>query len=150
MSYPIDHMQLSVGDYKKARAFYLKALKPLGWEMMMEFPSARTATHGGLGTEGKPFLWLVQGRKQTPRTHIAFGAKSRAEVDAFYKAALAAGGQDNGPPGVRKHYHPNYYAAFVRDPDGHNIEAVTHTAPARPRRASTTKARTRAAKTKAP
>ena len=130
----VDHMQLSVEDYPRAKAFYLKALKPLGWSLMMEFPEKGTPMYGGFAVDGKPFLWIAGGARQVPKTHIAFGAMSRAEVDAFYKAALAAGGTDNGPPGVRKLYHPNYYGAFVLDPEGHNIEAVTHSAPAAPKK----------------
>lgn len=135
----IDHMQLAVADYAKAKAFYLKALKPLGWTLAMEFPEEGAPAFGGFAVDGKPYLWLAGGTRQTPRTHIAFGANSRAEVDAFYKAAMAAGGTDNGPPGVRKMYHPNYYAAFVLDPEGHNIEAVTHSAPATAKKASAKK-----------
>lgn len=135
----VDHMQLSVEDYPRAKAFYAKALKPLGWSLMMEFPEKGTPMYGGFAVEGKPFLWIAGGARQVPRTHIAFGATSRAEVDAFYKAALAAGGTDNGPPGVRKLYHPNYYGAFVFDPEGHNIEAVFHGAPAAPKKAAPAK-----------
>jgi catechol 2,3-dioxygenase-like lactoylglutathione lyase family enzyme len=127
----VDHIQMSVEDYPRARAFYLAALKPLGWSLMMEFPEGKSPSYGGFGVEGKPFLWIGAGARQTPPTHTAFGATSRDEVDAFYVAAIAAGATDNGPPGVRKLYHPNYYAAFVRDPEGHNIEAVFHGAPAR-------------------
>ena len=126
----VDHIQLSVEDYPRAKAFYLKALKPLGWSLMMEFPEKGTPSHGGFAVDGKPFLWIGAGARQVPPTHIAFGATSRSEVDAFYKAAMAAGAKDNGPPGVRKLYHPNYYGAFVFDPEGHNIEAVFHGAPA--------------------
>ncbi len=81
----------------------------------------------GYGVPPKPDFWLHEGPPQTPRVHIAFRARTRAEVDAFHAAALAAGGRDNGPPGVRAHYHLDYYGAFVLDPDGHNIEAVCHT-----------------------
>jgi catechol 2,3-dioxygenase-like lactoylglutathione lyase family enzyme len=123
----IDHISLSVSDYAAARAFYKAALKPLGWSLMMEFPSKKDAKYGGFGVEGKPFFWIGEGKKKTsPRMHIAFGAESRKAVDAFYKAAIKAGGKDNGKPGVRAHYHPNYYGAFVLDLDGQNIEAVCH------------------------
>lgn len=82
----------------------------------------------GYGVAPKPDLWIASGSPQEPRVHIAFRADNREQVDAFYKAALAAGGRDNGPPGPRPHYHPGYYGAFVLDPDGHNIEAVCHSA----------------------
>jgi len=121
----LDHVQLSVEDYTRAKAFYAKALEPLGFSLMMEFPPDKPM-HGGFGAEGKPFFWITSGARQTPPTHIAFGAPSRAVVDAFYAAAMAAGGTDNGPPGLREMYHPTYYGAFVRDPEGHNIEAVCH------------------------
>ena len=132
----LDHIQLSVADYPRAKAFYARALQPLGFSLMMEFPQEGPPTHGGFAAEGKPFLWIAGGGRQTPPTHVAFGAASPAVVDAFYAAAMAAGGTDNGPPGTRALYHPNYYAAFVRDPEGHNIEAVCHgpgSAPARKR-----------------
>lgn len=118
----IDHVSLSVADFDAARTFYLAALKPLGMGLVMEFPGTC-----GLGPEGRPFFWLNAGGKTAPHIHLAFRADTRAAVDAFYKAAIAAGARDNGPPGLRSMYHPNYYAAFVIDPDGHNIEAVCHT-----------------------
>jgi catechol 2,3-dioxygenase-like lactoylglutathione lyase family enzyme len=117
----LDHVSVGVGDFERARAFYDQALAPLGLTVMM----------GGEGFAGygdtRPFFWIGGGRGviATP-THVAFAAGDRATVDAFYKAAMAAGGSDNGGPGVRAHYHPNYYGAFVRDLDGHNIEAVCH------------------------
>ena len=125
----IDHIGWQVDDYDRAVKFYTAALKPLGWTKMREFvyPGGKTA---GYGTKGKPYLWLSSGAKTAPRIHVALGADSRAAVDAFYKAAMKAGGTDNGPPGTRAEYHPTYYAAFVLDPDGHNVEAVTH-APAK-------------------
>jgi predicted lactoylglutathione lyase len=94
----------------------------------MEFPKAVTGDFdvAGLGSDGKPFFWLAGGGKTTPSVHIAFAADSRAEVDAFYQAAIAAGGKDNGKPGIRAQYHPTYYGAFVLDVDGHNVEAVCH------------------------
>jgi predicted lactoylglutathione lyase len=93
---------------------------------LMEVPKSMTGNvdAAGLGANGKAFFWLAAAGKTTPRMHLAFAANSRAEVDAFYNAAIAAGGKDNGPPGIRAHYHPNYYGAFVLDMDGHNIEAV--------------------------
>jgi len=124
----IDHMSLSVEDFARAKDFYGKALAPLGWTLIMEVPAELTGTvdGAGFGVGGKPFFWLAGGGRQTPHAHIAFGCETRAEVDAFYKAAMAAGGKDNGPPGIREMYHPNYYGAFVWDPEGHNIEAVCH------------------------
>jgi len=124
----IDHTSLSVSDFAAAKAFYAAALKPLGITVLMEFPKAVTGNVdvAGLGSNGKPFLWLGDAGKTTPRVHLAFAADSRAEVDAFYKAAIAAGAKDNGPPGIRAMYHPTYYGAFVLDADGHNVEAVCH------------------------
>ena len=126
MKHVIDHVQLSVTEYPAAKAFYEKALAPLGFSLMMEFPPGGAPSHGGFGVGGKPFFWLTSGSKQTPLAHIAFGAETRADVDAFYHAAIAAGGTDNGAPGLRPHYHEHYYGAFIRDPEGHNIEAVCH------------------------
>jgi catechol 2,3-dioxygenase-like lactoylglutathione lyase family enzyme len=117
----LDHIGLTVSDFGAAKAFYSAALKPLGITVLMEFPGA-----AGLGADGKPFFWLSGGGKTTPHVHLAFAAASRAEVDAFYNAAIAAGAKDNGPPGIRADYHPSYYGAFVLDADGHNIEAVCH------------------------
>jgi catechol 2,3-dioxygenase-like lactoylglutathione lyase family enzyme len=124
----IDHVGWQVSDYDVAVKFYNAALKPLGWKRQMEFdfPGGKAC---GYGPQGKPFFWLTSGAKTAPHVHLAFGAPSRAAVDAFYAAAMAAGGKDNGPPGVRTEYHPTYYAAFVLDPDGHNVEAVTHAPP---------------------
>jgi catechol 2,3-dioxygenase-like lactoylglutathione lyase family enzyme len=117
----LDHISLRVTDFEKAKKFYVEALKPLGYVVMMEFPGAC-----GMGADGKPDFWLTTAGKVSP-THIAFTAKNRHVVHAFHEAALNAGGQDNGKPGLRKEYHPNYYGAFVLDPDGNNIEAVIHT-----------------------
>jgi catechol 2,3-dioxygenase-like lactoylglutathione lyase family enzyme len=123
----IDHIGLTVSDYDKAKRFYEAALKPLGMTMMMEFPMETGGMAGGLG-KNKPILWISggSGAVTKPRIHFAFTATSRAEVDGFYREAMAAGGKDNGPPGIREHYHANYYAAFVIDPDGHNVEVVSH------------------------
>lgn len=122
-----DHTGISVSNFEAARAFYDKALAPLGSSMLKIVPTEYT---GGLGVCGygqdRPMFWLHEGQAQTPPVHIAFTAESRAMVDAFYAAAIAAGGKDNGAPGIRAHYHPTYYGAFVRDPDGNNIEAVCH------------------------
>ena len=117
----LDHITLIVTDGARSKKFYAAALKPLGYEITMEFgPSA------GFGQAGKPDFWIAPG-KPGSISHVAFHAKDRKTVDAFYKAAIAAGGKDNGKPGLRAQYHPNYYGAFVFDPDGHNIEAVCHT-----------------------
>ncbi|HEU6445518.1 MAG TPA: VOC family protein [Gaiellaceae bacterium] len=117
---PIDHVILNVRDYARSKAFYEQALKPLGYEVVMEFGEG-----AGFGLEGKPDFW-VSHRGDPTIVHVAFAAPDRRTVDAFYDAALAAGGEDNGPPGLRPHYHETYYAAFVHDPDGNNIEAVCH------------------------
>jgi catechol 2,3-dioxygenase-like lactoylglutathione lyase family enzyme len=124
----IDHINLSVSDFAAAKAFYAAALKPLGIAVLMEFPKSVTGScdFAGLGANGKPFFWLAATGKTAPGVHVAFAANSRAEVDAFYAAAIAAGGKDNGKPGIRTQYHPHYYGAFVLDADGHNIEAVCH------------------------
>jgi catechol 2,3-dioxygenase-like lactoylglutathione lyase family enzyme len=135
MAIEIDHITLSVGDYDKAKAFYAAALKPLRGGVLMEFPMDDGNKVMGLGSDGKPFLWVSGGGK-VPHQHIALRAETRAQVDAAYAAAMAAGGTDNGPPGLRPHYHKNYYAAFVLDPEGHNIEVVTHTPAAAAKRAS--------------
>jgi len=117
----IDHLMLKVRDFAKAKAFYTAALAPLGYEVVMEFGSM-----AGLGAQGKPDLWLAQDPENTRPTHIAFTAPNRKAVDAFYAAALKAGAKDNGAPGIRQDYHPTYYAAFVLDDNGHNVEAVVH------------------------
>jgi len=122
----LDHIGFGVSDYARSKAFYEKALAPLGIGIVMEVrPEEGGHAALGLGKNGKPFFWIALGAA-TGNIHVAFAAQSRAEVDAFHRAALAAGGRDNGAPGLRRHYHPNYYAAFVRDPDGHNVEAVCH------------------------
>jgi catechol 2,3-dioxygenase-like lactoylglutathione lyase family enzyme len=125
----IDHTGLGVSDPAVSRRFYEAALAPLGYQVMMQVPLEFTggAVVLGMGVPPKPDFWLREGAPQTPPLHVAFRADSREVVDAFYKAALAAGGKDNGPPGIRPHYHEHYYGAFVRDPDGHNIEACCHT-----------------------
>lgn len=127
----LDHTGVNVTSYAVSKAFYEKALAPLGITVAMEFGEA-----AGFGRGPKPDFWIACGkasfqseeqlRNITP-VHVAFSARSREEVDAFHAAALAAGGRDFGPPGIREHYHPGYYGAFVLDPDGHNIEAVHHT-----------------------
>jgi catechol 2,3-dioxygenase-like lactoylglutathione lyase family enzyme len=124
----IDHLGLSVADYDKSKRFYTAALAPLGLRLGREYPKSVTGDFdvGMFGPGGQTLFVVAGGGKATPPVHLAFRANSRAAVDAFYAAAVAAGGKDNGPPGVREHYHANYYAAFVYDPDGNNIEAVTH------------------------
>jgi catechol 2,3-dioxygenase-like lactoylglutathione lyase family enzyme len=126
----IDHMTILVSDYRRSVKFYLQALKPLGYAMTMQlddvsYPQLPAAFFAGLGVDGKPDLWLRPSTLVAP-THVAFRARSRALVDEFYREALAAGGTSNGEPGLRPEYHPSYYAAFVLDPDGYNIEAVCH------------------------
>lgn len=122
----IDHLGVSVTDYEKSRRFYEQALAPLGYTLIWEVPKEHTGGVGGFGVAPKPDFWIDGAGRPSPKLHVAFRAESRRKVDAFYKAAMAAGGRDNGAPGVRPHYHPNYYGAFVLDPDGHNIEAVCH------------------------
>jgi catechol 2,3-dioxygenase-like lactoylglutathione lyase family enzyme len=117
----IDHIGIQVGDLERAVAFYSKALAPLGYVEIKRFGQAV-----GFGVAGKPSFWIDGSGAPHDKLHIAFRAKGRAEVRAFYEAAMAAGGKDNGAPGVRPHYHENYYGAFVLDPVGHNIEAVCH------------------------
>jgi catechol 2,3-dioxygenase-like lactoylglutathione lyase family enzyme len=119
----IDHISLRVQDYPRAKAFYAVALAPLGYQAVMEFPGTV-----GMGVDGKPDFWISQSDETSHPTHIAFTCQ-RAQVDAFHAAALQAGGTDNGPPGLRPDYHPNYYAAFVLDPEGNNIETVCHAPP---------------------
>jgi catechol 2,3-dioxygenase-like lactoylglutathione lyase family enzyme len=117
----IDHVGLTVGDYEKSKQFFSRALAPLGIELVMEIGG-----FAGFGKAGKPEFWLgTEGEIQRPM-HIAFIADNRDQVKAFYAAAMAAGGKDNGPPGIRELYHPDYFGAFVIGPDGHNVEAVCH------------------------
>jgi catechol 2,3-dioxygenase-like lactoylglutathione lyase family enzyme len=123
----IDHIGFSVSDYPRAKTFYEKALAPLGYVLVMEVrQDANDASAAGFGVNGKPDFWIGGEGALNKPVHIAIAAKDHAAVDAFYKAAMSAGAKDNGPPGIRAHYHPNYYGAFVLDPDGHNIEAVCH------------------------
>jgi catechol 2,3-dioxygenase-like lactoylglutathione lyase family enzyme len=117
----IDHAGVSVSNVARSTAFYRMALSPLGYEVLMEWEK-----FVGFGVAPKPDFWIGEGRPNVPPVHVAFRAESRAQVDGFHAAALAAGGRDNGPPGLRPHYHRSYYGAFVLDPDGHNIEAVCH------------------------
>jgi len=127
----IDHIGVTVRDYAKSKEFYTRALAPIGYALLAEIPREYTQGLGvaGFGEPPKPDFWLAEGTPNQPPVHVAFRVTSRALVDAFYRAALAAGGRDNGAPGPRPHYHEHYYGAFVLDPDGHNVEAVCHTAP---------------------
>ncbi len=124
----LDHVGFAVTDMRRSKAFYERALAPLGIGLVMEVTAEESGgeAHAGFGAEDKPFFWIGTGRALEGRLHVAFTAASRAAVDAFHTAAIAAGGADNGAPGLRPHYHPAYYGAFVLDPDGHNIEAVCH------------------------
>ena len=126
----IDHVGFKVSDFAVSKAFYERVLAPLGYGLLMEVTPEMTGSdtrHAGFGTDRKPAFWISTGNVPPDSSvHVALHAKSRADVDAFYAGALAAGARDNGPPGIRAHYHPNYYGAFVLDPDGHNIEAVCH------------------------
>ncbi len=130
----IDHTGITASDYGRSKVWYTHALAAIGYKLLMEVPAAYTghADVAGFGdaATGKMDFWVTSSTPDRPPhkpgIHIAFRVESRELVDAFYKAALAAGGTDNGAPGIRAHYHANYYGAFVRDPDGHNIEAVCH------------------------
>jgi catechol 2,3-dioxygenase-like lactoylglutathione lyase family enzyme len=117
----LDHIALGVTNLAQSKAFFLEALRPLGVEVAME------GRYGvGIGRNNKPSLWLFETQEHPAHLHLAFSAENRRQVDEFYNAAMAAGGKDNGAPGLRPHYHPNYYGAFVIGPDGHNVEAVCH------------------------
>ena len=118
----IDHIGIQVTDLDRSVAFYTKALAPLGYVLIMRFEQ-----FAGFGVDGKADFWIGVGTP-TDKLHVAFRAAGRGVVRAFHEAAIAAGGKDHGGPGVREIYHPNYYGAFVLDPDGHNVEAVCHEA----------------------
>ena len=125
----LDHVGFAVTDAERSRRFYEQALAPLGITLIMSVTPEQTEAGGtahGFGSDGKPYFWIGDNERVGEGTHVAFTARTRVEVDAFYEAALAAGGRDNGAPGLRPHYHPNYYGAFVFDPDGINLEAVSH------------------------
>ena len=125
----IDHVGFAVADAERSKRFYEQALAPLGITLIMTATPDQTESGGtahGFGTERNPFFWVADKEQVGEGTHVAFTVKTRAEVDAFHAAALAAGGKDNGKPGLRPNYGPTYYAAFVHDPDGMNIEAVCH------------------------
>jgi len=125
----LDHIGIGTTDFAASRAFYDSTLPTLGIDSIIELTSDQTGGYHGIGygRDGKPFFWLANGGKHCAGLHVAFAVNTRAQVRAFYETALVTGGKDNGPPGLRAHYHPNYYAAFVHDPDGVNVEAVCHT-----------------------
>ena len=128
----IDHTGIIVSEVARSRSFYAAALAPIGYTVLAEIPAAVTKSTDviGFGEAPKPDFWISGASAERPVNHpplhVAFRVANRTQVDAFYHAAIAAGGRDNGAPGPRPHYHPNYYGAFVLDPDGHNIEAVCH------------------------
>ncbi len=124
----LDHIGFPVKDFVLSRDFYTKALAPLGYKIITEIDLSDEAGPGGYAGFGadRPQFWIGTGKPMTGRLHVAFVARDRRCVRGFYDAAFATGGKDNGAPGLRPHYHANYYGAFVLDPDGHNIEAVTH------------------------
>jgi len=123
----LDHVGFPVSDFARSKDFYTRALAPLGIKLIMHVSLSNDNEDGyaGFGIS-RPGFWIGTGKPLVGRLHVAFAASSRAEVRAFYEAAIAAGGIDNGAPGLRPHYHENYYGAFVLDPDGHNVEAVNH------------------------
>src|SRR5690242_19942551 len=123
----LDHIGIGCRDFAASLAFYKAALAPLQMTVVMSVTAEQTGAgdHAGFGRD-KPLFWIGTKADAGGGTHVAFVADTRAQVDAFHAAALAAGGRDNGAPGLRPHYHPNYYGAFVLDPDGNNIEAVCH------------------------
>lgn len=120
----LDHLGLKATDFDRALAFYEAALSAIGIKCLTNF-EFDGVKHAGFGVQST-FFWLSGGAKSTGDTHVAFTASSRAGVESFYTIALSMGGRDNGKPGLRPHYHPNYYGAFVLDPDGNNLEAVYH------------------------
>ncbi|HEV7289932.1 VOC family protein [Sphingomonas sp.] len=125
----IDHMGVAVADAGRSKAFYEAALKPLGMKCLTEVPADESGSGGaayGFGVEGGGEFWVGDNEAVGEGTHVAFRAETRAQVDAFYEAAIGAGGRDHGAPGLRPNYGPNYYAAFVFDPDGINLEAVCY------------------------
>ena len=124
----LDHIGFPVTDFARSKAFYIRVLEPLGYRLIKDVDLSDEAGPGGYAGFGasRPQFWIGTGKPVTGRLHVAFMANSRALVRGFHDAAIAAGAKDNGPPGLRPHYHENYYGAFVLDPDGHNIEAVSH------------------------
>ena len=123
----LDHIGVDVSDIARSRAFYEAALGPLGYRVIQDLTAEQTGGHPVVmfGIEAPEFV-IAEDRAPGPGNHFAFRAETRAAVDAFHAAALKAGGEDNGPPGLRPNYGPTYYAAFVLDPDGFNVEAVCH------------------------
>ena len=117
----LDHVTLNVADVEAAKVFYARALAPLGYELTMDFVEG-----AGFAAGDKPDFFLAERGEPSAPVHVAFHSPDRKTVDAFHAAALAAGGQDNGPPGIRRVYHEYYYGAYVLDPEGNNVEAVTH------------------------
>ena len=125
----LDHVGIAIEDIRRSEAFYAAALAPLGIAKIFEYGPDNTESGGtaiGFGKDGMPFFWIGDTERVGEGTHIAFTAPDRATVDAFYAAAITAGGTDHGAPCIRENYHPNYYGAFVLDPDGVNVEAVSH------------------------
>ena len=122
----LDHVTVKVSDIGRSKTFYAAALAPLGYAILVDATPAAAGRYVGFGVGAKADFWIGAGSALSPGVHVAFAASSRAAVDAFYAAGLASGGADNGPPGLRPQYHANYYGAFVRDPDGNNVEAVCH------------------------
>jgi len=141
----IDHLTVSVTDFPGSKEFYARVLAPLGYTVKRDFPNVC-----GFG-DTRPYFWLRQAETGTTPQHLAFVARNRAAVDAFHQAALEAGAKDDGAPGLREHYHPNYYGAFVIDPlNGHPIEAVCHLAPGVPAAKKTAPSKKAAPKKAAP
>jgi catechol 2,3-dioxygenase-like lactoylglutathione lyase family enzyme len=126
----IDHTGVQVSDFERSKTFYSQALKPIGYQLLLEFPASVTGRTNvaGFGEAPKADFWIAEGTANEPRIHVAFRVRQRFLVDDFHHAALAAGAKDHGAPGLRPQYHSNYYGAFVLDPDGHNIEVVCHEA----------------------
>ncbi|KAK0331970.1 hypothetical protein LTR94_026773 [Friedmanniomyces endolithicus] len=124
----LDHIGLAVSDIVRSRAFYEHALKPLGYRILSTIPAHENGSGGTAGLFGvdEPDFVIAHNERPGQGNHIAFRCATRSEVEAFHAGALKAGGRDIGPPGLRPRYHPNYYAAFVFDPDGFNVEAVCH------------------------
>jgi catechol 2,3-dioxygenase-like lactoylglutathione lyase family enzyme len=124
----LDHVGFPVSDFPASKAFYERVLAVLGYGLVMEVDDETSGSgrHAGFGPPGRAHFWITEGTPIVGRLHVAFAAADPSDVDSFYRVAIAAGATDNGPPGLRPHYHPDYYGAFVFDPDGHNIEAVCH------------------------
>jgi catechol 2,3-dioxygenase-like lactoylglutathione lyase family enzyme len=124
----LDHVGFAVTEFERSKRFYIAALAPLSITLIMEVTPERTGlgSHAGFGADSKAFFWIANQGRPLTGLHVAFTAASRQQVDEFHRAALRIGGRDNGAPGLRPHYHENYYGAFVLDPDGNNVEAVCH------------------------